>query len=298
MENVMEKIYGMIPPIVTPFTETGEINEALIEREMDVCLQAGVHGISVGGSTGEGPTLKDEELVRLIGLAKKHLKPGQPVVCGVMRMGTQDAVRTGLAAKEAGADAIMVTPTAYNALVPNAEGMFDFYKTISEKVQMPIIIYNVIPQNEIKPPLFKRLLEETEYVRGIKQSVGSVPALYAMKMGCPDTAKVFAATDDMLATCCELGAAGAISASIALFPRESVEIWNCVQRGDRERAAQLQAVMYYPWQALAGNQFPIRLKYALKLLGRDAGYCRSPIVYLPEDEKRKIEEAIQNYLKR
>ena len=77
-----------------------------------------------------------------------------------------------------------------------------------------------------------------------------------------------------------------------------MEIWNCVQRGDRERAAQLQAVMYYPWQALAGNQFPIRLKYALKLLGRDAGYCRSPIVYLPEDEKRKIEEAIQNYLKR
>lgn len=297
MENVMDKIYGMIPPIVTPFTETGEINEALIEKEMDVCLEAGVHGISVGGSTGEGPTLKDEELTRLIGLAKKHLKPGQPVVCGVMRMCTQDAVRTGLAAKEAGADAIMVTPTAYNALVPNAEGMFDFYKTISEKVQMPIIIYNVIPQNEIKPPLFKRLLKETEYVRGIKQSVGSVPALYAMKMGCPGNAKVFAATDDMLATCCELGAAGAISASIALFPKESVEIWDCVQRGDRKRAAELQAIMYHPWQALAGNQFPIRLKYALKLLGRDAGYCRSPIVYLPEQEKRTIEEAIQAYLK-
>ena len=290
---MMERIHGMIPPIVTPFTETGQINELLIEKEMDICLQAGVNGISVGGSTGEGPTLKDAELVRLIGLAKKHVNPGQPVVCGVMRMCTEDAVRTGIAAKEAGADAIMVTPTAYNALVPNPEGMFDFYSTISEKVQLPVIIYNVIPQNEIKPELFRRLLDETEYVRGVKQSVGGVPALYAMKMLCGDKGKIFAATDDMLATCYELGAAGAISAALAVFPRECVEMWNSVQNGDRERAEEIQKLLYFPWQALGGNQFPIRLKYALKILGRDGGYCRSPIVYLSNEEKKKIEDAFQ-----
>ena len=294
----MERIRGVIPPIVTPFTETGEINELLIEREMDFCIEAGVDGISIGGSTGEGPTLKDHELKRLIGLAKKHLKPGQPVICGVMRMCTEDAIHTGLTAKEAGADAIMVTPTAYNALVPNAEGMFDFYSKISEPVQLPVIIYNVIPQNEIKPPLFKRLLDETEYVRGIKQSVGGVPALYAMKMYCGNQGKVFAATDDMLATCYELGAEGAISAALALFPKECVEMWQCVQSGDQKRADEIQNLLYFPWQSLGGNQFPIRLKYALKLMGRDCGYCRSPIVYLPEDEKRKIEEAFKVFTER
>lgn len=289
----MKRIKGMIPPIVTPFTETGEINEILLEKEMDISIQSGVDGISVGGSTGEGPTLKDHELKRMIYLAKKHLQPGQPVVCGVMRMCTEDAIRTGLVAKEAGADAIMVTPTAYNALVPDEEGMFDFYSRISEAVKLPVIIYNVIPQNEIKPALFERLLNETEYVFGVKQSVGGVQALYAMKMRCGDRGSVFAATDDMLATCYELGASGAISAALAVFPRECVEMWRCVQNGDRERAQEIQRLLYDPWQALGGNQFPIRLKYALKLMGRDGGFCRSPIVYLSDKEKEKIRSAFK-----
>lgn len=69
-----KKIAGIIPPIVTPFDPDGSINLKLAEKEMKICLDAGVHGISVGGSTGEGPTLRDEELVELIGVAKKLLK--------------------------------------------------------------------------------------------------------------------------------------------------------------------------------------------------------------------------------
>ena len=136
---------GIIPPIVTPFRPNGSIDEKLAEQEMKICIQAGVHGLSVAGSTGEGPTLNDEELKELITIARDIAAEDQPVVCGVMRTCTRDAVKAGLAAKEAGADAVMVTPTAYNVLVPNAEGMFDFYSTISREVQLPIIIYNVIP---------------------------------------------------------------------------------------------------------------------------------------------------------
>ena len=72
--------------------------------------------------------------------------------------------------------------------------MFDFYSTISREVQMPVIIYNVIPQNTISPGLFKRLVEETEYVRGVKQSVGGVQALYAMRMAVGDRGNIYAAT--------------------------------------------------------------------------------------------------------
>ncbi len=286
-----KEIKGIIPPIVTPFDADGAINSQLIEKEMKICIDAGVHGLSVGGSTGEGPTLRDEELVELIRIAKGYLREEQSLVCGVMRTCTRDAVRAGLAAKEAGADAIMVTPTAYNVLVPNEQGMFDFYSTISREVQMPVIIYNVIPQNTISPGLFKRLVEETEYVRGVKQSVGGVQALYAMRMAVGDKGNIYAATDDMLYTCYELGACGAISAILSVFPRECVEMWNCQQCGKRERAFEIQNQLYDKWQCLGGNQFPIRLKYALEVLGREPGYCRSPITYLPEDEKARIREA-------
>ncbi|MEY8522064.1 dihydrodipicolinate synthase family protein [Lachnospiraceae bacterium 38-10] len=284
-------ITGIIPPIVTPFDADGTINSRLIEKEMKICIEAGVHGLSVGGSTGEGPTLRDEELVELIHIAKGYLREDQSLVCGVMRTCTRDAVRAGLAAKEAGADAIMVTPTAYNVLVPNEQGMFDFYSTISKEVQMPVIIYNVIPQNTISPGLFKRLVEETEYVRGVKQSVGGVQALYAMRMAVGRKGNIYAATDDMLYTCYELGACGAISAILSVFPKECVEMWNCQQSGKRERAFEIQNQLYDKWQCLGGNQFPIRLKYALEVLGREPGYCRSPITYLPEDEKARIREA-------
>lgn len=288
-----KKIIGIIPPIVTPFDADGSINAKLVEKEMKISLDAGVHGISVGGSTGEGPTLRDEELVELINIAKPMLKEEQSLVCGVMRTCTRDAVRAGLAAKEAGADAIMVTPPAYNVLVPNEQGMFDYYSTLSKEVQLPVIIYNVIPQNTILPGLFKRLVEETEYVRGVKQSVGGVQALYAMKMAVGDKANIYAATDDMLYTCYELGANGAISAILSVFPKECVEMWNCQQNGQKERAFEIQNQLYHKWQCLGGNQFPIRLKYALEVLGREPGFCRSPITYLPDDEKAKIRAAFE-----
>lgn len=287
------KFSGILPPIVTPFDEQGEIREDLIRREMRFCMDNGADGLSVGGSTGEGPTLRDEELARLIGIAKDYVGKDQPVICGVMRACTRDAVRTGLAARKAGADAIMVTPTAYNVLVPNEEGMYHFYKTLSEEVRLPIIIYNVIPQNTISPALFHRLVRGTEYVMGIKQSVGGIQALYADLLEVGDEARVFAATDEMIFSCFALGAAGGISAILSMFPKESRAMWQCAQKGDYAGGMKIQNALYKKWMCLAGNQFPIRMKYALRVLGRDMGQCRSPITTLPEEEKRRIREAFE-----
>ncbi len=286
-----DKIRGIIPPVITPFKENGEIDFEKLDAEMKVCVESGVHGLSVSGSTGEGPTIRDEELPELIKHARAAIGPDKPVVCGIMRTCTRDAVRSGLIAKEAGADAIMVTPTAYNVLVPDEEGMFAFYSTICKEVDMPVIIYNVIPQNTITPRLFERLLKETDNLMAVKQSVGGVPALYAMNMVCGDKGVTFAATDDMLFTCFTLGASGAISAVAAVFPEESIAMWECAQKGDFEKGMEIQNKIFPAWKYIEGPQFPIRVKYALSVLGRDGGYCRSPIVNLTEEQKRNIEKA-------
>lgn len=294
MSMAKKDIRGIIPPIVTPFKENGDIDWIKLEREMDICIHAGVHGISVSGSTGEGPTIRDEELRDLVIAARQHVREGQPVICGIMRTCTRDAVKAGLVAKEAGADAIMVTPTAYNVLVPDEEGMFDFYSMISREVDLPIIIYNVILQNTITPHLFKRLLAETKQVFAVKQSVGGVPYLYAMQQVCGNCGRTFAATDDMLYTCFSLGAGGAISAVLSVFPKQCIEMWECAQNGNQKRGMEIQNRLYQPWQYISGNQFPIRLKYALEVMGRDGGYCRSPIVHLSAEEKSYIQKAFEN----
>ena len=283
---------GIIPPIVTPFKKNGDIHIDLLKREMKICLDSGSNGISVAGSTGEGPTLTDEELKILVKTGKSVLGSDQPLVCGVMRTCTRAAVMAGLAAKEAGADAVMVTPTAYNVLVPNEEGMFDFYKTISEEVQLPVIIYNVIPQNTISARLYTKLLDETDYIVGIKQSTGGIQALYEDIMYSGNKGKVYAATDDMIFTCFELGASGAISAILSLFPDECCRMWQCAEEGKHEEGLKIQNSLYMKWQNLGGNQFPIRLKYALELTGREVGFCRSPITYLSESDKEAIRKSL------
>ena len=72
-----------------------------------------------------------------------------------------------------------------------------------------------------------------------------------------------------------------------------MDIWNAAQRGDWKTAYAIQDKLYLPWQCIAGNQFPIRMKYALQVMGRDAGLCRSPITHLSEEEKRQIERAFE-----
>ena len=126
---------------------------------------------------------------------------------------------------------------------------------------------------------------------GIKQSVGGIQALYADLMKVGEKGRVYAATDDMIYSCFDLGAKGAISAILSVFPKESVEMWKCAQTGDHLRGLEIQQSLYKKWQVLGGNQFPIKMKYALKCLGRDCGYCRSPITYLPEEEKEAIRKA-------
>jgi 4-hydroxy-tetrahydrodipicolinate synthase len=271
---------GIVPPVISTFREDETIDAARYRREVRYLLDAGVHGISPGGSTGEGAALSDAELVEMIGLIRDENRAGVPVIAGVARSSTAAAVTTGLAAKAAGADALMVTPTFYNVLVPDAAGNARFYRAISDAVGLPIIIYNVVPQNEISSELMAELLE-IEHVVGVKQSVGGIMAMYDMRMTCGDRGMVFAATDEMIHSCFALGADGAISAILALFPRLSVRMWDLTRAGRFAEALAIQNRLYPLWKIVRGPQFPARMKAAAKLLGRDCGWSKSPMSDVP-----------------
>jgi 4-hydroxy-tetrahydrodipicolinate synthase len=215
-----------------------------------------------------------------------------PIVAGVIRNSTKAAVRTALSAKAAGADALMVTPVSYNVLVPDNEGNINYYKSISEAVDLPIVIYNVVPQNTIGPAVFDSLLE-IKNIAGIKQSCGGIAAFYEMKMYCGLKGKIFSATDEMMYTTFELGADGAISAILTVFPEICVEMWNLSRSGDHTRGPELQNKLYHVWRAIGGNQFPIRIKYALRLMGRNPGFPRSPICHMDEADKQNIERELR-----
>jgi dihydrodipicolinate synthase/N-acetylneuraminate lyase len=281
---------GLIAPALTTFRPDGSIDYGRFREQAAELLDKGMHGISPGGSTGEGAVLEDDELARLVTEAREVCGE-RPVVAGVIRSSTRSAVRTATAARDAGATALMVTPTFYNVLVPDEEGNTEFYRTISDEVGLPIVIYNVVPQNEISPDLFLRLLD-LENVVGVKQSVGGVLAMADMRITAGDRAKVFAATDELIYTCFTLGADGAISAVLSLFPEQVRQVWDCAQEGRHEEGLAVQAKLFEIWKVVRGPQFPARMKAASQILGRDLGVCRSPSSPVPGEVHAALEKAL------
>lgn len=292
MNKKGEDFRGITPPVMSTFTADEMIDAALYRREVRYLLDAGVHCISPGGSTGESAALSDAELVEMIGIIRQENRAGVPVVAGVARCSTRAAIITGLAAKAAGADALMVTPTFYNVLVPDAGGNERFYRAISDEVGLPIIVYNVVPQNEISSELMARLLD-IEHVVGVKQSVGGIMALYDMKIACGDRGMIFAATDEMLHSCFALGADGAISAILALFPRLSVRMWELTAAGRHAEALAIQHRLYPLWKVIRGPQFPARMKAAARLLGRDCGFSKSPMTAVDAATQERMAALLQ-----
>ena len=279
-----EKFKGIIPAVITPFKKNGSIDEKAFVKELQRMIANNVHGLSVGGSTGEGAFLRNEELATLIGLAK--CEAGElPVVAGVIRPATDIAVETALAAAKAGADALMITPPYYNVLVPDADGNFMFYETISKAANLPIVIYNVVNQNEITTDQFARLLK-IKNVMGIKQSLQGVFGNYEMVQINGKAGMIYCAADIMTYTCFDFGCDGAISAVTSLAPGLCVDMWNHARAGESKKGLAIQNRLYPLLKTLLGPQFPSKLKAALRELGYDSGLCRNPLHDISESERK------------
>jgi Dihydrodipicolinate synthase/N-acetylneuraminate lyase len=269
-------IAGIIPPLVTPFKKDGGVDLELFTRDLHYVAGCGVHGLSIGGSTGEGAFLDDAELETLVATAKKEAPAGMPIVSGIIRPSLGMALKTAMAVKKAGADALMVTPTYYNILVPNDDGNYAFYKALSDAAKLPIIIYNVVPQNEISPKAMARLLE-IPHVAGVKQSVGGVMGCYGMLLENSGKTLVYSATDEMIFTTFQLGVDGAISAILSLLPKASMRMWEMAKAGDTQGGLAIQGDIFALWKVIGGPQFPARMKAVLREMGRDCGLPRSPL---------------------
>src|ERR671918_2388179 len=114
------KMFGIIPPMTTPFDGDGEIDEAAVRAQVRWLLDRGVHGLAAGGSTGEGHTLDADELRRLVAIVVEEVEGRVPVIAGIIVDSTRDAIRRGKALADLGVAALQVTPVHY--LFPPDEG--------------------------------------------------------------------------------------------------------------------------------------------------------------------------------
>lgn len=283
---------GIIATTVTPFDVNEEVDEAAFVEQIRYMMSVGVDGISVGGSTSEGAVLSDDELTRMCELAVQEADGKVPVVAGIIRNSTRDTVRAARRVRDTGVKALMITPVHYHVLAPGEDGNFEFYERIAEAVDLPIIIYNVVPHNLVNANFLNRLAEIPQ-VAAIKQSGGDIHQLAEMVQKCGDRIVVMSAVDDLLLSTYIIGAQGSIVAPSAIIPDLLVQQWQAFLRQDYPTCVQLHNRILPVVQAIQGPNFPSKIKEAIRQLGRNPGITRSPGQEPTEAEKQVIRRALE-----
>jgi len=288
----MALLGGIVPPVVTPFDAQENLDEDALRADVRYLVtQAGVHGLAVGGSTGEGHTLSMDELRRAVAVAAEEVKGRVPVVAGVIVDSTRQAVERGRAVADLGVVALQITPVHY-LFRPSDEMMYRHFATVVDRVGIPVIVYNVVPWAYCSPQLLFRLITEIDGVIGVKQSASDLKLLADLLAMLEGRGIVMSAIDALLYPSFCLGAHGAIAAILSAVPQLCVQLWNAVGAEDHSRARELHASLLRIWNAIAGDNLPANVKHAMELQGRHGGFPRSPMPPSSPPQQRAIREAL------
>jgi 4-hydroxy-tetrahydrodipicolinate synthase len=286
--GIQLNLKGIIPPMVTPFTSvTEELDIKAIQDEAEYLIQAGVHGLCVGGSTGEGAGLSEQEIYTLCKTVVDQARGRVQVIGGIIADSTAEAIRKAQVAKDAGVNSLQLTPPHY-LWVPSTEGLVQHFQRVGEAVELPIIIYNVIPWVDIDVQSMKEIIDQVPWVLGIKQSGGDMHKVADMMAHLHDEVQITTGIDDLLYPTFCLGVDGAISCMLAVVPEVTLDLYNKVQAGDHKGAKALHDRLLPVWRAIQGPTMPYLAKTAIEMLGRRVGVARSPILPPTEAEKELI----------
>jgi 4-hydroxy-tetrahydrodipicolinate synthase len=286
--GIQLNLKGIIPPMVTPFTSiTEELDIKAIQDEAEYLIQAGVHGLCVGGSTGEGAGLSEQEIYTLCKTVVDQARGRVQVIGGIIADSTAEAIRKAKVAQEAGVSSLQLTPPHY-LWVPSTEGLVQHFQRVGEAVELPIIIYNVIPWVDIDVHSMKEIIDQVPWVLGIKQSGGDMHKVADMMALLHDEVPITTGIDDLLYPTFCLGVDGAISCLLAVVPEVTLDLYNKVQAGDHKGAKALHDRLLPVWRAIQGPTMPYLAKTAIEMLGRRVGVARSPILPPTQEQKELI----------
>lgn len=292
----LDKVNGIIPPIVTPFTANGDIDEAAFRDIVKFNLKKKVHGVCVGGSSGEGHTLTVEEFARLMEITVEEVNGAIPVLAGIIANSTRDAIRRAKAISHLSVQGLQVTPVHY-VFKPDEEATYAHFKALTEATDVPVIIYNVVPWNYLSPALLVRLMTELPGVQGVKQSAGDLKLMADLMLNVPQGCKVYSAVDALLYPSFAIGCHGTIAANPAAVPGVCIALWDAVQRGDHKLAKDIHEALLRFWNAIYADNLPANIKTSIALQGTQAGLPRMPMPNTTPAQLENIKRELANVLR-
>jgi 4-hydroxy-tetrahydrodipicolinate synthase len=289
---------GLMPAMVTPFDERGEVDLAATEAVVERLIEARVNGISPLGSTGEASHLTGEERKHFAEEVGRIVGGRVPLLIGVGASGTREAIELSRHAQSVGADAVLVVSPFYWKV--GEQALFKHFATVAEAVEIPVLIYNLpmLTGIDLSPSLIARIAAECPNVTGLKDTVTeyfhTVSVLREVKGVRPDFS-VLSGWEDLILPSLLAGADGSICAFANVAPELFVGLVQTAKDGDLQRAAELHQRVLTLVTLGAYSDPPISaIKLAMNKLGVPISPAvRGPALPVPEEAQKKVEGVLR-----
>jgi 4-hydroxy-tetrahydrodipicolinate synthase len=281
-----EPIQGVLTAMATPFDEQGGVDLDAGRQLAAHLLEHGSHGLVVGGTTGECPTLTDEETIELLGAVRAEVGDEVLLICGTGTNDTRHSRELTKKAAAASADAALVVAPYYNK--PNRAGLRAHFEAVAEAVpELPMVVYNIPARVVINmPPDLLAELAAVDNIVAVKQANDE-------ELGPIEGLAVLAGNDNTFLRVLEFGGAGGITVASHVAGEQMREMWDAAQGGDIARAREIDAELTPLYEGLSVTTNPIPVKAALEMLGLASERMRLPLVPADAEQRAAVRAALE-----
>ena len=277
--------------LITPF-KNGEIDWDALDNLVESQIAGGVSALIAAGTTGEPSTMTWDEHIEVIRFVAERAKDRACVIAGTGSNCTREVIHAANVVKDFGVAAQLVVTPYYNKT--SQAGLVAHFTAMAEAGGIPVILYNVPSRTGLNiAPETARELSKHPLINGIKEASGNIGQVAKIAALCGDELNIYSGNDDQVVPLLSLGGKGVISVVSNVKPEL---VHNCCKAwfdGDTAKARELQLEMLPLCDALFCEVNPIPVKYAMNVLGWDAGECRLPLVEPGDAHKEQIEQALQ-----
>lgn len=284
---------GSIVAIVTPMNPDGTIDKKSLHELVDWHLASQTDGIVVAGTTGESPTLNANELLDLVQTVVNQVNKRIPIIAGSGSNSTQHTIDLTQLVKKAGADAALIVTPYYNK--PTQNGLFEHYKTVAEKTDFPIILYNVPGRTscDLLPETIARLAQ-IKHIIGIKEATGKIERTEQILSQCQSNFLILSGDDPTAMDLILKGAKGVISVTANVAPHLMHELCKAALSGNTKLAQEINNRLMPLHKNLFLESNPIPTKWALYEMGRIPNGIRLPLLPLDPKYRNELINTLQN----
>jgi 4-hydroxy-tetrahydrodipicolinate synthase len=274
----MHMFRGTYTALVTPFAADKSVDKSALERLIQDQIAGRVSGLVPCGTTGETPTLSDEERDLVVATAVRLAAKKVTVIAGTGSNSTESTIRYTRRAKELGADAALVVVPYYNK--PTQEGLYQHFRAVAKEGGLPVMLYNVPGRTacDMVADTVVRLQADEPRIVAIKEACGSTDRVAELRARCRKDFSILSGDDSLTLPMMAVGAEGVVSVASNVFPAKMSDMTDAALAGDYVRAREIHLQLRAFFHALFVESNPVPAKAALKILGKMGDEVRLPLV--------------------